>query len=164
MRSLGLDLDKDGRVDPQMCASDPAQAVEIFISTILKAAHSRACRSACRPACLICMSTRAQRGEDFATLLRDMGDCAVDVEVHWPAPLRAARASDAAPDHIEDAYGDCAAQLLLSSRRSSRLASRKYARTRAGGKGGWITRAEEFMSARYHLSDAQFQQRIASWA
>ena len=45
-----------------------------------------------------------------------------------------------------------------------RAASRKYCVTRKGGKGGWITRAEEFMAAKYQLSEAQFQQRIAKWA
>ncbi|MFV1934911.1 peptidoglycan-binding protein, partial [Phaeobacter gallaeciensis] len=44
-----------------------------------------------------------------------------------------------------------------------RPASRKFARTRAGGKGGWIKRAEEFISPRYHLSDTAFRQRTAAW-
>jgi len=33
---------------------------------------------------------------------------------------------------------------------------RKYARTRAGTKGGWITRAEKFLSPTNHLSPAEF--------
>jgi len=45
-----------------------------------------------------------------------------------------------------------------------RPASRKYAMTRAGGKGGWIRRAEEFISPRYHMSDAAFRERVAQWA
>lgn len=44
-----------------------------------------------------------------------------------------------------------------------RPASRKYARTRSGGKGGWIIRAEEFMSAKTRFSDEQHRQRTASW-
>ena len=40
---------------------------------------------------------------------------------------------------------------------------RKFAQTRAGGKGGWIIRAEEFISPRFHLSDADFQKRVAEW-
>jgi len=44
-----------------------------------------------------------------------------------------------------------------------RPASRKYARTRAGRKGGWIKRAEEFITPRFHMSPAQFQERVASW-
>ena len=45
----------------------------------------------------------------------------------------------------------------------ARPASRKYARRRDGGKGGWIARAEEFISPRYHLTDAQHRARVASW-
>jgi lysozyme family protein len=45
-----------------------------------------------------------------------------------------------------------------------RPASRKYCVTRKGGKGGWITRAEEFIRARYHLSQEDFEKRIATWA
>ena len=45
-----------------------------------------------------------------------------------------------------------------------RAASRKYCVTRKGGKGGWITRAEEFIRARYHLNQEDFEKRIATWA
>jgi hypothetical protein len=31
------------------------------------------------------------------------------------------------------------------------------------GKGGWITRAEEFISPRYHLTEAQHRTRVAAW-
>ncbi|MEI4490639.1 holin-associated N-acetylmuramidase [Mameliella alba] len=44
-----------------------------------------------------------------------------------------------------------------------RPASRKYARTRAGGKGGWIMRAEEFISPDYHMTEAEFRARVAAW-
>uniref|UniRef100_UPI001409E3CC putative peptidoglycan-binding domain-containing protein n=1 Tax=Cochlodiniinecator piscidefendens TaxID=2715756 RepID=UPI001409E3CC len=45
-----------------------------------------------------------------------------------------------------------------------RRASRKYARTRNGGKGGWIKRAEEFISAPFELSNSEFQERVSAWA
>ena len=44
-----------------------------------------------------------------------------------------------------------------------RPASRKYCVIRRGGKGGWITRAEEFISARYHMSQTDFDGRVATW-
>ncbi|HEU0223628.1 MAG TPA: holin-associated N-acetylmuramidase [Paracoccaceae bacterium] len=44
-----------------------------------------------------------------------------------------------------------------------RPASRKYARRQDGGKGGWITRAEEFISPRFHLTEAQHRTRTAIW-
>lgn len=40
---------------------------------------------------------------------------------------------------------------------------RKFARRRDGGKGGWITRAEAFIPAEYHLSDADHRARVAAW-
>ena len=44
-----------------------------------------------------------------------------------------------------------------------RQASRKYCVTRRSGKGDWITRAEEFISARYHMSQKEFDGRVATW-
>ncbi|MEL6685752.1 MAG: peptidoglycan-binding protein, partial [Pseudomonadota bacterium] len=44
-----------------------------------------------------------------------------------------------------------------------RPASRKYARRRDGGKGGWIKRAEAFISTRYHLTEAQHKTRVSQW-
>lgn len=68
----------------------------------------------------------------------------------------------AAPDHIVDAYG-IARRNYYYSLADNRPASRKYARRRDGGKGGWIRRAEEFMSERFRFTDVQHQQRIAAW-
>ncbi len=45
----------------------------------------------------------------------------------------------------------------------ARPSSRKYATTKAGGKGGWITRAESFISPDLRLTDAQHHARIAAW-
>ncbi|NIY99630.1 peptidoglycan-binding protein, partial [Salipiger sp. HF18] len=67
------------------------------------------------------------------------------------------------PHHLADAYGIARRNYYFALADRSQ-ASRKYARTRAGGKGGWIRRAEEFISPRYHLSDAQFRARVAAWA
>ena len=44
-----------------------------------------------------------------------------------------------------------------------RPASRKYCVTRRSGKGDWITRAEEFISERYHMSQKEFDGRVATW-
>ena len=80
-----------------------------------------------------------------------------------PQSLGAAEAAYAnAPDHLVDAYG-IARRNYYFRIADRRTASRKYARTRAGGKGGWITRAEEFISPKYHLTERQFQERVAGW-
>jgi lysozyme family protein len=97
-------------------------------------------------------------------LIRKFGfDCAVDGVIGPLTIAATARAFDAAPNHLNDAYA-IERRNYYFHLADKRPTSRKYARTRAGGKGGWITRAEEFMAAKYQLSEAQFQQRIAKWA
>ena len=96
-------------------------------------------------------------------LLREMGQ-SVDVDgVIGPQTVAAAQAAYAAgPEHLADAYG-IARRNYYYRLGDTRPKSRKYARRRDGGKGGWIRRAEEFISARYHLSDAEHQARVAPW-
>ena len=61
-----------------------------------------------------------------------------------------------------DAYGIARRNYYLALG-DAKPGLRKFARTRAGGKGGWIIRAEEFISLRFHLSDADFRKRVAQW-
>jgi hypothetical protein len=89
--------------------------------------------------------------------------CDPDGEI-GPATIRAAQmAADAAPSHLADAYG-IARRNYYYTLADRRPASRKFARRKDGGKGGWILRAEEFISPRYHLTDAQHRARVAVWA
>jgi len=96
-------------------------------------------------------------------LLTDMGfPCDPDGQI-GPQTIRAAQlAYEAAPDHLADAYG-IARRNYYYALADARPASRKYARRRDGGKGGWILRAEEFMAPRYRLTDAQHRARVAAW-
>ena len=97
-------------------------------------------------------------------LLSDMGyPCDPDGEI-GPQTIRAAQmAEEAAPTHLADAYG-IARRNYYYALADRRPASRKFARRRDGGKGGWIVRAEEFISPRYHLTEAQHRARVAGWA
>ncbi|MEO0936907.1 MAG: holin-associated N-acetylmuramidase [Pseudomonadota bacterium] len=166
MRRLGLDLTGDGRVavdDVKALTRD--QAIDIFITHYFE-----------RP--LIAELPRALHATVFdmyvnaggnavkilQRLLRQMGhDVAVDGAL-GPQSIGAAQAAwQAAPDHMVDAYG-IARRNYYFRIADRRPASRKFARTRAGGKGGWIRRAEEFIAPRYHLSEAEFQKRVAGWA
>ena len=61
-----------------------------------------------------------------------------------------------------DAYG-VARRNYYFQLADARPASRKYAQSRAGGKGGWILRAEAFLSPRFHLTEAGFRERVAAW-
>ncbi len=80
-------------------------------------------------------------------------------------PKTAAAASKAfaiAPAHLVDAYG-IARRNYYYNLADNRITSRKYARRKDGGKGGWITRAEEFISRRFHFTNTEHNQRVAGW-
>jgi len=89
-------------------------------------------------------------------------DVAVDGVIGPQTVGGARQAIEAAPDHLVDAYG-IARRNYYYGLADARAASRKYARRRDGGKGGWILRAETFIAPKYHLTDAQHTQRIAAW-
>lgn len=92
-----------------------------------------------------------------------MAFACADDGVVGPKTVAAVRsACRAAPAHIADAYG-IARRNYYYALADARPASRKYARRQDGGKGGWITRAEAFISARYHLTEAEHRERTAAW-
>jgi lysozyme family protein len=96
-------------------------------------------------------------------LLTQMGFPCTDDGAIGPATIRAAQmAYEAAPSHLADAYG-IARRNYYYALADARPASRKFARRRDGGKGGWITRAEEFIAPRYHLTDTQHKARVSAW-
>lgn len=96
-------------------------------------------------------------------LLNEMGQSVTVDGALGPQSIGAARAAAAAaPDIIADAYG-IARRNYYFRLADRRTASRKYARTRRGGKGGWIKRAEEFISPKYRMTEAEFQRRVAQW-
>ena len=166
MRRLGLDLNKDGAVtSADVRRLTGAQAVEIFIKHYFvepRIAHLP------KPLQASVFDMYVNAGSNtvkiLQRLIRKFGfDCAVDGVIGSLTIVATARAFDAAPNHLNDAYA-IERRNYYFRLADKRPTSRKYARTRAGGKGGWITRAEEFMAAKYQLSQAQFQQRIAKWA
>ena len=97
-------------------------------------------------------------------LFNEMGlQVAVDGLIGPQTIAAAHRAYEMAPAHLVDAYG-IARRDYYYRIADRRPASRKFARRRDGGKGGWITRAEEFITPRFHLSDAQHRDRTRGWA
>ena len=74
-----------------------------------------------------------------------------------------AEAFETADGTFVDAYGIARRNYYYAlGDRKTKL--RKYCRTRAGGKGGWIHRAEEFMAPRFHYTDVDHTRRISAWA
>lgn len=166
MRRLGLDLTGDGAITPaDVRALSRAQAVDIFITHYFNRPRVDDLPDALQASVFdMYVNAGGNAVKILQRLLRDMGyEVAVDGAI-GPQTADAAHAA-AAPDPlaVRDAYG-VARRNYYFRLADARPASRKYARTRAGGKGGWIKRAEEFLSPRYHLSTAEFQRRVAAWA
>lgn len=165
MRRLGLDLDGDGQVDAaDVQRLSREQAVSIFLEHYYERPRIGELPRVLRASVFdMYVNAGAHAVRILQRLLGQMGHTVSVDGVLGPQTTAAAhRAAAAAPDHIADAYGIARRNyyFALADRRPK---SRKYARTRDGRKGGWIKRAEEFISPRYHLSAQDFQDRVATW-
>ncbi len=165
MRRLGLDLDKDGDVD----ASDvrrltQKRAVEIFKQHYYY--HPKIDKLPQMLAASV-FDMQVNAGNNaiklLQRLLQKFGEPVVEDGALGPQTIGAAqRVYEAAGSLLVDAYG-IERRNYYYRLADKRVASRKYARTKQGAKGGWIKRAEEFISERYHLTPAAHTQRIAQW-
>ena len=166
MRRLGLDLNGDGRVtSADVKRLNRTQATEIFIEHYFARPRVADLPIALQASVFdMYVNAGANAVKILQRLLNDMGYPVTSDGVIGPQTIEAARAATLkAPDHIADAYGIARRNYYygLADRRPK---MRKYARRRDGAKGGWIRRAEEFISPRFHLSKTQHKQRTASWA
>jgi len=165
MRRLGLDLDGDGQVTAEdVKRLSRGQAVEIFLKHYYTKPGIALLPDAIQASVFdMYVNAGANAAKILQRLLRDMGfDVAVDGVIGPQTAGAAHQAAQRAPQAFADAYG-IARRNYYFRLGDRRPASRKYARTRAGGKGGWIKRAEEFISAKHHLSAADFNKRVAAW-
>lgn len=166
MRKLGLDINGDGRVDTADVKSlTRAQAQQIFVKHYFNGPHLDRLPDPLQPSVFdMYVNAGSNAVRILQRLLVRMGFDLDDDGIL--GPVTAARAHDGmtvAPDHMVDAYG-IERRNYYYSLADSRPASRKYARTTKGAKGGWITRAEEFISPKYHLTLAQHRERTRKWA
>ncbi len=165
MRRLGLDLDGDDAVteaDVRRLTRD--QATQIFVDHYFYGPKIDKLPLVLHASVFdMYVNSGANAVKILQRLIRDMRiEVTVD-GIIGPQTIRAAHeAAEAAPHHIADAYG-IARRNYYYALADSRPTSRKYARRRDGGKGGWITRAEEFIAPKYHLTEAEHRQRVASW-
>ena len=165
MQRLGLDLDRSGTVTvADVRRLSKAQAVEIFLEHYYLRPRIAELPQALRASVFdMYVNAGANAVRILQRLLCDMGQGVTVDGVLGPQTLRAAQAATAAaPDYIADAYA-IARRNYYFALADRRRASRKFARTRSGGKGGWIKRAEEFMSPVYRMTGAQFAERVAQW-
>ena len=165
MRRLGLDLNGDGQVnEADVRALTRAQAVEIFLEHYYRRPGIARLPAVLQPSVFdMQVNAGSNAVRILQRLLVEMGhDIAVD-GVIGPQTIRAAQAgAEAAPTLIADAYG-IARRDYYYAWADRRPAARRYARRRDGGKGGWITRAEEFIAPRFRLTEAQHRERTAAW-
>lgn len=165
LRRLGIDLSKDGKVDEDdLRRLTQAKAVDIFVEHYFRRPKIAALPDLLQPSVFdMYVNAGANAVKVLQRLLGEMGfPCTVD-GVLGPQTIRAAQlAADAAPAHLADAYA-IARRNYYYALADARPASRKYARRRDGGKGGWIVRAEEFMAPKYRLTAAQHRARVSSW-
>ncbi|MBK6467159.1 MAG: peptidoglycan-binding protein [Rhodobacter sp.] len=166
LRRLGIDVNRDTRIDvADVRALTRAQAVEIYVEHYFTRPGLGSLPEVLHASIFdMYVNAGGNAVKVLQRLLTQMGyPCDPDGAV-GPQTIRAAQAAhDAAPTHLADAYG-IARRNYYYAVADARPASRKYARRRDGGKGGWILRAESFVSPKYHLTEAQHRARVAAWA
>ena len=165
LRRLGMDLTGDDQVtEADVRVLTRAHAVSIFVEHYFRAPKIDKLPEAIQASVFdMYVNAGANAVRILQRLLNDMRiEVSVDGVIGPQTILATSRAIEAAPDHLVDAYG-IARRNYYYDLACRRPASRKYARRRDGGKGGWITRAEEFISERYHLTEAQHRERTAQW-
>ena len=166
LRKLERDLNGDGHVTiSDLHLLTPEMVRDIFIETYFRAPRIDSLPKVLW-ASMFDMSVNAG-AQSVRILQRLLGDFGIELKIDGvigPKTRDGAQAAyEKAPDHIADAYG-IARRNYYYALADRRPASRKFARRRDGGKGGWITRAEDFIAPRYHLSDDEHRARTAKWA
>lgn len=165
LRRLGMDITVDGRVDlADLKFLSRKQATEIFIAHYFHAPGIENLPQELQPSVFdMYVNAGGNAVKILQSLLCEMGfDLSVDGVIGPKTVAAAAQAARNNPVALRDAYG-VARRNYYFRLADRRHASRKYARTLAGTKGGWILRAEAFLSARYHLDQISFNKRVEDW-
>ncbi|MCO8144914.1 holin-associated N-acetylmuramidase [Rhodovulum tesquicola] len=165
LKALGIDKTGDARVtEADVRALTREDAVTIFIDHYFRRPRIHTLPGLLHASVFdMYVNAGGNAVKILQRLFNDMGQrIAVDGVIGPKTALAAETAAAAAPEHIVDAYG-IARRNYYYAIADDRPASRKFARRRDGGKGGWIVRAEEFISVRYHLSEAEHRERTSKW-
>lgn len=165
LRRLGRDLNGDGQIDKaDVAVLDEEDAAEIFLAEYYRRPHIDRLPVALQP---VVFDMQVHAGAAAVSLLqrllRKMGFAIAVDGIIGPETIHAARAA-LAPEArlLVDAYAiERRNWYYRLADRHERL--RKFVTRRDGGKGGWIARAEAFLSPDLHLSDAAHRARVARW-
>ena len=165
MRALRHDLTRDGRVDEaDVRGLTRTEAVDIFIRHYFERPKLAHLPPEVQPAVF---DMYVNAGANAVKLLQRMltrnGQPCADDGIIGPATIAAGTSLAALRSgQLNILYG-IARRDYYYTLADARPASRKYARRRDGGKGGWITRAEDFLPKSAHLTITQHAARTAHW-
>ena len=165
MRALRRDINGDGTVDvADVKGLTRQEAVQIFIRHYYERPGIAALPPEVQPA-LFDMYVNAGSGavKVLQRLLAARGyACTADGQI-GPATMAAAATMAALqPGQLGLTYS-LARRDYYYALADARPASRKYAKRRDGGKGGWITRAEAFLPQDHWLTLAEHHARTSAW-
>ena len=165
MRNLGIDLNKDGKIDEadvKLVTAEKAQG--IFVKEFFDRPGNNKLPKELQATVF---DMQVNSGSNAVKILqRVVNRFGTNISVDGiigPETLKA----------VSSVYRDMGSELINEygvARRDyyydladGREQSRKFARTRLGGKGGWIKRAEEFLPKDLHLTDEEHTKRTDSW-
>lgn len=165
MQRVGRDLNDDGRIDQKdLKRLSKEQSIDLFLKHYFQNPGLKKLPEPLQASVFdMYVNAGANAVKILQRLLNQMGQSVRVDGMLGPETYEACESAMAlAPAHLVDAYG-IARRNYYFRLADRRPASRKFARTRSGGKGGWIKRAEEFISVRYHMTEAEFAARVAAW-
>lgn len=165
LRALGRDITGDGQItEADIRALTPEIAADIFVEHYFHRPGIGRLPRMLQPSVFdMQVNAGAHAVRILQRMLGEMGHALAVDGVLGPLTAAAAHAAAAErPDLIADAYG-IARRNYYYALGDARPPLRKFARRRDGGKGGWIVRAEEFISPRFHLTEAEHRARVAAW-
>ena len=165
MRALRRDINDDGSVDvADVKGLTQAEAVDIFIRHYYQRPGIAALPPEVQPS-LFDMYVNA--GSNAVKILQRVLTaqgyaCTADGQIGPATIATAAAMATVQPGQLGVAYSRARREYYYSLA-DARPASRKYARRRDGGKGGWILRAEFFLPQDQWLTPTEHQTRTAAW-
>lgn len=172
MRALGLDLTGNGVVDERdVKVLTRAQAEEIFVREYFQRFEIGRLPPAIQSSVFDMVVNAGSNGVKILQRVLNrhlplehvVADLVVDGRI-GPITARAAHlvARAIGPTALTGEYG-IARRDYYYRVADLRPASRKYARRQNGGKGGWIIRAESFITPSLRLTEAQHALRVKAW-